>query len=174
MSSATNQDPLSTIALLATAELQEYLEGIRLSFQPHDEVFADTIHEELYHELQALPPTWETPLQGIMKMSLAATTFANNARLDLHTMQMAEGLPDPMKRNTPRPKPRKELQDSSSPQDSPTTQEAPPPLLPKNEKSAEPEKVEKAISTSLGAQAATTTTRTPTTTTTTTTPTTTT
>ena len=100
MGSATNQDPLSTTAILATAELQEYLEGIRLSFQPHDEVFADTIHEELYHELQALPQTWETPLQGIMKMTLAATTFANNVRLDLHTMQLAEGLPDPMKRNT--------------------------------------------------------------------------
>jgi hypothetical protein len=154
MGSATNQDPLSTIALLATAELQEYLEGIRLSFQPHDEVFANTIHEELYHELQALPQTWETPLQGIMKMSLAATTFANSARLDLHTMQLAEGLPDPMKRNTPLPKPRKESQDSSSLQDSPTTQEA---LLPKNKKSAEPETVEKTIPTSLGAQVATTT-----------------
>jgi hypothetical protein len=35
--------------------------------------------------------------------------------------------------------------------------EAPPPLLPQNEKSAEPEKVKKARSTSLGAQAATTT-----------------
>jgi hypothetical protein len=37
MGSATDHDPLSTTALLATAEVvQESLEGIRLSFQPDD------------------------------------------------------------------------------------------------------------------------------------------
>jgi hypothetical protein len=91
-----------------------------------------------------------------MKMALAATIFAQHARLDLHTMQLAKGLPDPKKRKTPLPKLRKEPQDSSSFPGSPPTQEAPPPLLPQNEKSAEPEKVKKARSTSLGVQAATT------------------
>ena len=156
---ATDHDPLSTTALLATAELHKYLEHIRLSFQPYDAIFANTIHDEIYHELQALPQTWETPQQGIQKMILAATTsaFDRVARRDLHTLQPAEGLPDPKKRKTPLPKPRKESQDSSSFTGSPPTQEAPPPLLSQNEKSAEPEKVKKAISTSLGAQAATTT-----------------
>jgi hypothetical protein len=54
MGPATDHDPLSTTALLATAEVQEFLEGIRLSFQPDDAAFANTIHNELYHEL--LPP----------------------------------------------------------------------------------------------------------------------
>ena len=45
---ATDHDPLSTTLLLATAEVQELLEGIRLSFQPDDEEFANTIHHELY------------------------------------------------------------------------------------------------------------------------------
>jgi hypothetical protein len=44
------RDPLTTIALLATAEAQEFLEGIGLSFQPDDAEFAETTHEELYHE----------------------------------------------------------------------------------------------------------------------------
>ena len=154
---ATDPNPLSTTALLVTAEVQEFLEGIRLSFQPDDEEFANTIHHELYHELLSLPQSWETPQQGFMKIILTATTFAQHARLDLHTMQLAKGLPDPKKRKTPLPKLRKEPQDSSSFPGSPPTQEAPPPLLPKNEKSAEPEKVEKTISTSLGAQVATTT-----------------
>ena len=134
MDSATNQDPLSTTALLATAEVQEFLEGIKLSFQPDDAAFANTIHNELHHELLSLPRSWETPQQGLKKMMLAAMTFAQRARLDLHTMQLAKGLPDPQKRKTPLPKPRKESQESSSLQDSPTTQEAPPPLFPKNEK----------------------------------------
>ena len=139
---ATDHDPLSTTALLATAEVQELLEYIRLSFQPYDAVFANTIHDELYHELLSPPQTWETPLQGIMKMTLTATTYAQHARLDLHTMrQLAKGLLDPKKRRTPLPKPTKESQDSSSFTGSPPTQEAPPPLLSQNEKSAEPEKV---------------------------------
>ena len=100
---ATDHDPLSTTALLATAELHKYLEHIRLSFQPYDAIFANTIHDELYHELQALPQTWETPQQGIKKMTLAATTsaFAQHARLDLHTMQLAKGLPDPTSKFQP-------------------------------------------------------------------------
>jgi hypothetical protein len=115
MDSATDHDPLSTTAFLATAEVQEFLEGIMLSFQPDDAAFANTIHNnELYHELLSPPRSWETPQQGSTKMILAANTFAQHARLDLHTMQLAKGLPDPQKRKTPLPKPRKESQDSSS------------------------------------------------------------
>jgi hypothetical protein len=47
-----------------------------------------------------------------MKMILAATTYAQRARLDLHSMQLASGLPGPKKRTTPLPKPRKEAQAS--------------------------------------------------------------
>jgi hypothetical protein len=133
---ATDHDPFSPTALLATAEVQVFLEGTgtRLSFQPDDEEFANSIQHELYHELLTITQSWESPQKGFMKMILAATTFAQRARLDLHTMQLAKGLPDPQKRKTPLPKPRKESQESSSLQDSPTTQEAPPPLFPKNEK----------------------------------------
>jgi hypothetical protein len=54
-----HDDPLTTIALLATAEAHEFLEGIGLSFQPDDAEFAETIHEELYHEQLLTPPqTW--------------------------------------------------------------------------------------------------------------------
>jgi hypothetical protein len=93
LDSSNDQDPLTTIALLATAEVQEFLEGIRPSFQPDDAEFAETIHYELYHELLALPQTWESAQQGFIKMALAATTYAQRARLDLHTMQLAKGLP---------------------------------------------------------------------------------
>jgi hypothetical protein len=34
-----------------------------------------------------------------MKMDLAATTYAQRARLDLHSMQLASGLPGPKKTN---------------------------------------------------------------------------
>jgi hypothetical protein len=51
MDSATDHDPPSTTVLLATAEVQEFLEGIKLSFQPDDAAFANTIHNELHHEL---------------------------------------------------------------------------------------------------------------------------
>jgi hypothetical protein len=103
MDSAPDHDPLSTTALLATAEVQELLEGIRLSFQPDDEEFANTTHHELYHKLLSLPQSWETPQQGFMKMALAATIFAQHARLDQHTMQPAgEGPPRPAKpKDTP-------------------------------------------------------------------------
>jgi hypothetical protein len=90
-----DQDPLSPIALLATAEVQEFLEGIRLSFQPDDAEFAETTHDELYHKLLTPPQTWGSAQQGFMKMALAATTYAQRARLDLHTMQLAKGLPGP-------------------------------------------------------------------------------
>jgi hypothetical protein len=86
---------------------------------------------------------WENAQQGSMKMALAATTYAQSARLDLYTMQLAQGLPDPKTRTTPLPKPWKEAKDSPTTPGPPTTQEAPPPLLPQNKKSAEPEKVEK-------------------------------
>jgi hypothetical protein len=79
MDSANDHDPPTTIALLATAEVQEFLEGIRLSFQPNDVEFAETIHEELYHELLTTPRTWENAQQGSMKMALAATTYAQRA-----------------------------------------------------------------------------------------------
>ena len=107
MDSANDHDPLTTIALLATAEVQEFLEGIRLSFQPDDAEFAETIHEELYHTLVLLttPQTWENAQQGFMKMALAATTYAQRARLDLHSMQLASGLPDPKNERHPSPSP---------------------------------------------------------------------
>jgi hypothetical protein len=127
MDSANDHGPLTTIALLATAEVQEFLEGIRLSFQPDDAELAETIHEELYHTLVLLttPQTWENAQQGFMKMALAATTYAQRARLDLHSMQLASGLPGPKKRTTPLPKPRKEAEASPALPGPPTTQEAP-------------------------------------------------
>jgi hypothetical protein len=72
MDSTTDHDPLSTIALLATAEVQGFLEGIRLSFQPDDAEFAETIHNELYHVLLSPPQPRESPQQRFMKMALAA------------------------------------------------------------------------------------------------------
>jgi hypothetical protein len=57
-------------------------------------------------------------------MALAATTYAQRARLDrLHTMQLAKGLTGPKKRTTPLPKPRKEAQ---------ATPDLPPSRLAKN------------------------------------------
>jgi hypothetical protein len=83
-----------------------------------------------------------------MKTALAATTYAQRARLDLHTMQLAQGLPDPKTRTTrPPPKPQKEAKDPPAIPGPLTTQEARPHLapllLPQNKKSAEPEKVKK-------------------------------
>ena len=58
MDSSNDHDPLTTIALLATAEVQEFLEGIRLSFQPDDAEFAETIHDELTTPPTPIPPTY--------------------------------------------------------------------------------------------------------------------
>jgi hypothetical protein len=82
---------------------QEFLEGIRLSFQPDDAEFAETTHEELYHELLAIPQqARENAQQGFMKMALAATTYAQRARLDLHTMKLAQG-PSPTRKHERHP-----------------------------------------------------------------------
>jgi fido (protein-threonine AMPylation protein) len=57
--SAASQDPLSNTSLLATAGVQELLEGIRRQFQPLDADFAEQIHRELHQELLTLPKSWE-------------------------------------------------------------------------------------------------------------------
>jgi hypothetical protein len=49
MDSANDHDPLTTIALLATAEVQEFFQGIRLLFQPkHDAEVAETTHTNYF------------------------------------------------------------------------------------------------------------------------------
>jgi hypothetical protein len=138
--SAAAQDPLPNTSLLATAGVQEFLEGIRRQFQPLDADFAEQIHRELHQELLTLPRSWEDGQQGFMQMALTATTttYATNARLDLYLMQQSKTTQDPNSRPSPLPKPQPAA--TTSPQGSgpPPAKADTPPLLPTSATSPEP------------------------------------
>jgi hypothetical protein len=64
-----------------------------------------------------------------MKMTLAATTYAQNDRLDLYLMQQSKTAQDPKSRSTPLPKPRPASTISFKRSGSPPAKADTPPLL---------------------------------------------